>query len=114
MLEIVRTFLLTFCLLLILLFMIQYEKSLTDYRQGPFHRAGNLLLYVYLKTCLTMAYGRKYIKLKMKNIFCNYHPEDDHLKEISRRKEQIDQLHRQMTLYGNDYYKKINNHLKII
>ena len=105
MLELTR-YLILISLLMITAFVFIYMRYHADYRDGLFYKTKDLLLYGYLKACITWEYGKHYTHILMKSIFTNYHAEDEHMKEIQRKTAEIQQVKEHMNLSE----KRVHNH----
>lgn len=114
MLLMIRNFLIVLCIILFSIYMIQYVRTHVDYRKGWIHKAGNLLLYGYLKASITIGYGLEYLRMKLKGIFCSYQPGDHGLKEIYQKEQRINQLKRHMKSSGSSHTEKTEYNLKIL
>ena len=95
-------------------FIFTYMKDNTTYHEGPLQKAKNLLLYGYLKACITWEFGKHYISLALSSIFSSYHAGEDHMKEIEQRQHQMLQLKNHMNISSNCCNEKGSYNLKIL
>ncbi len=95
----------TLSLLLVTCSVFFYMRSYLDHQNRFFSKIGNLLLYGYLKLCITWEYGKQYVSLTLRSIFTSYHMGDDHIKEIEQKQQELLQV-------KNSIHHSLQNHKK--
>lgn len=113
MLETTRTLILLICITAFTIYVIHYLSLHADYRNGLLHKAGNLLLYGYLKACINITSATGAFHEKMKSIFTGY-PFGAHTQTtLHQKKQHIQHLKTQIT-NSQSTYNKTHYNLKIL
>lgn len=114
MLEMERNIFILNCTAALLVYVIHLIVTHADYRDGLLYRTGTLLLYGYLKTCITIETGKNAFHLKMKSLFSCYPLDCDTSKELQQKEQHMESLKKQLQAYQNKGSKKTDYNLKIL
>lgn len=101
-------------LLLVTCVVCFYMRSYMDHQNNIFSKFGNLLLYGYLKLCITWEYGKRYVSLTLQSIFTGYHVGDHHMKEIEQKQRELLQVKNSIRHSFQNHKKNANYNLKIL
>lgn len=102
------------CITLFTIAVILYLRTHADYRNGLIHKAGNLLLYGYLKLYLTIHRGTSAFHTHMKSIFAHYPFGNENTADLHQKKQHLLSLKHQLGRTPQDYTKASRYNLKIL
>lgn len=114
MLEMERNIFILNCTAALLVYVIHLIVTHADYRDGLLYRTGTLLLYGYLKTCITIETGKNAFHLKMKSLFSGYPLDGSASKSLQQKKLHMENLKKQLQTSQSMGSKKTDYNLKIL